>query len=134
MIEVLGPIYDAVNLTEDALKNAATLTAAAYGAGFSEMTNELKWRVLAEFYALNVAVNYATTLVKFTADDTTVDASAMFQHIQDRWRNALAMAQTYLAESGITVVAPGAPISPRNYGFRIGSMNMNYLVDEGVQE
>lgn len=134
IVDTLGDIVSLVKLTDPAIVNAARLAKAAYGANYDAMTNELKWKILAEFFGLHVAVNYAMKLTKFTADDTSVDAAAIFQHVQDRWRNTLAMAQTYLSDAGITIVAPGAPLHPRNYGFRVGAMQTNYLEHSEVTE
>jgi hypothetical protein len=121
---VLGPIIDAVKLTDEALNEAATMTAAAYKADFADMTDEIKWRALAEFFALDVALNFAAPFYKFSSDNTSIQGSDVFSQIYRKWQAAANKASTYLAEAGIYVNASGS-----NFAKRTGKADLNYLTD-----
>lgn len=130
MLVFLGPVYEAVNLTEDALIVAAQSAEAAYGAPFAEATDELKLRILLEFYALNMAVSYASPFYDFSAPSTTVSTNHVFVNLHKRWRDAFSVAQRYLADAGLAVAIPGSPAISTNFGWRAGKMRLGYLTDE----
>ena len=127
----LGSIVGAINLTDEALIQAARLAQSVYGKPYAEiLPDDIKWRILANFFALDAALNFAVSFYKFAADGATVQGSDLFNNLNARWHNALAMAQGYLLEAGFVILAPGSPITPRNYGWRTGRYDTNYLADE----
>lgn len=132
MKTTLGSITDAVNLTDEALGEAAKFTEFIYGEPVANITDGVKFRVIADFCALNAALNFAAPFYKFSADSASVEGNDVFEHLNARWKNALAMAQTYLTDAGLNIVVPGSVVMPHNYGVRYGGYDTNYLLDEKV--
>lgn len=127
MKTTLGPIVDAIHMTDEALNAAADYMLSVYGGDYASMTKDSKFMALAEFFAINGALNFAVSFYKFSADGATVEGDDIFQHLNVRWQNALSMAQTYLTDVGLVVTPPGAAIAPKNYGWRMGGIDTNYL-------
>jgi len=129
MKEVLGSITDTISLTDAAITDAAKLVQAVYKEPYANFTDQLKWRLLSDFFAINAALNFAVSFYKFSADGAIIEGSDLYKHLISRWNAALSMVQSYLTDAGLTVVAPGSQITPKNYDWRIGYMNTNYLLD-----
>lgn len=132
MKDILGPIATKISMTEEAFKAAADYMLTVYGGTYDEMTKDGKFMALAEFFAVNAALNFAVTFYKFTADGATVEGDDIFVHLNVRWQNALSMAQSYLTDAGLVVTPPGAAIAPKNFGWRTGALDTNYLNEEPV--
>lgn len=125
----LGPIVDTIHMTDEAITAAADYMLSVYGGTYEDMTKDGKFMALAEFFAVNAALNFAVSFYKFSADGATVEGDDIFQHLNIRWQNALAMAQTYLTDAGLIITPPGAAIAPKNYGWRMGGIDTNYLTE-----
>lgn len=129
MKTTLGSIVDAITLTDEALAEAAKFVSEIYGKPIEDMTQDLKFRVIADFCAINAALNFAVSFYKFSADGAIVEGNDIFEHLNARWKNALAMAQTYLTDAGLSIILPGSIVPPHNYGMRYGRYDTNYLTD-----
>jgi hypothetical protein len=127
---VLGTVVAAIDLTDEALVEAAKFTQSVYGVPYADMVEGAKFHALADFFAVNAAMNFAASFYKFAADGATVQGGDLFTHLNVRWQNALAVAQIYLTEAGFVIVAPGAALTPKNYGWRFGNYDTGYLTDE----
>lgn len=129
----LGPIVDAINMTDEALNAAADYMLAVYGLeDYGSLTQDAEFMSLADFFAINAALNFATVFYKFSADGASIEGDDIFQHLNVRWQNALSVAQNSLTKRGYIVTPPGAAIAPKNYGVRYGTYDTNYLVDKVV--
>ncbi len=130
MKTTLGPIVDAIHMTDEALSAAAKYMLAVYGDdSFDSIIQDAKFMALADFFAINGALNFAVSFYKFSADGATVEGDDVFQHLNVRWQNALSMAQKYLTDVGLIITPPGAAIAPKNFGWRLGGIDTNYLQD-----
>lgn len=128
--DALGPLAGRLAIPSSAIVDTAAMVQAVYGAAYEDFTDELKWRTIADFYAMNTALTYCTMHYRFASDGATIDGDDVFQHVQLRWNSAFALAQGYLAEAGIIATMPGGSAVHRNFGFRMGSINTKYLTDE----
>jgi len=127
----LGPIVPAIHMTDEALAAAADYMLAVYGLeDYAALVKDSEFMSLADFFAINGALNFATVFYKFSADGASVEGDDVFQHLNVRWQNALSVAQNSLTKRGYIVTPPGAAIAPKNYGARYGTYDTNYLVDQ----
>lgn len=129
MKTTLGPVVDVIHMTDEALTEAAKFMQSIYGVDYAQMEDGAMFRALSDFFALNGALNFAATFYKFTADGASVEGKDVFDNLNARWQHALSMAQSYLSDAGLSINAPGAAITPRNYGWRFGAIDTNYLQD-----
>lgn len=130
MKTTLGPIVEAIKMTDEALNAAADYMLAVYGLDdYATLVQDAEFMTLADFFAINGALNFASVFYKFSADGASIEGDDIFQHLNVRWQNALSMAQNALTKRGYVVTPPGAAIAPKNYGVRYGTYDTNYLVD-----
>ena len=127
MYALVEPLTASITFTSAQLEPAADYMQSVYGVPYADMTQDAKFHALAEFFAYNALLTSAAAYYKFSADNTSIDGNNLFTHLNAMWRNALSMAQMYLAEAGIVITVPGAPLPPRNYGWRLGAYDTNYL-------